>query len=88
MVSGRLCPYDGAMTNSEIVYDYLTQRSPAAFCDDCLAKESGVVLKNQVNPITRTLALTRDFDRVKGQCSHCLEAKFVTMALEREVRTA
>ena len=70
------------MTKPELVHRFLTERAPSQVCDDCVSEHAGVQPRNQVNPITRTLALTRDFERAKGQCSLCKETpKLVTWAV-------
>jgi hypothetical protein len=76
--------YHRRMSKPELIHRFLTARSPAPVCDDCLAEEAGVQPRNQVNPIARTLALTRDFDRAKGECSLCKnETKYVTWSVEQ-----
>jgi hypothetical protein len=75
-------PYYVDMNNPERVHEFLSGLLPDAICDDCLAEQAAVQPPNQASPITRTLALTRDFERVKGCCSVCkVETKYVTRAL-------
>lgn len=55
----------------------LAKRAPAAFCDDCIAKQIGIG-PSQVNPVTLTLGLTTDFRQMMGTCSVCEREKLVT----------
>jgi hypothetical protein len=72
------------MDNPEKVYLFLRERTPQPVCDDCISKHTGVGPRQQVNPITRTLALTTDFDRQdRGTCSLCDQTKQVTRSLRR-----
>lgn len=51
------------MTNPETIYKFLTANTPDAYCDDCIAKNTEVYPRQQVNPISAALGLTVDFDR-------------------------
>ena len=74
------------MDKPAIIHRFLTQRTPAAVCDDCLATETGVSPRQQVNPIARALSLTTDFDRATGTCSVCHNEKLVTRSLRHAKR--
>jgi hypothetical protein len=69
------------MTAPERVHKYLTDRPRSAFCDDCIAIGASVMPRNQVNPIACSLALTRDFSRIRATCSGCGSEKLVTSSL-------
>jgi hypothetical protein len=66
----------------ERVYGFLRDRAPDPVCDDCIAKGTGAS-RETVNPLTHTLGLTRDFDKVRGRCSMCHGAKLVTRSLQQ-----
>jgi hypothetical protein len=70
-----------AMTNPERIHKFLTERTPAPVCDDCVAKHADVEPRQSVNPIAAALGLTTDFDRKKGTCSICKSDKLVTRSL-------
>jgi len=58
----------------EKIYQFLKERTPSPFCDDCITKGAEITLsaRQQVTVITRALGLTTDFDRAKGPaCSDC-----------------
>jgi len=78
---GRVMLYATGMTSPERVHKFLTDRTPAPVCDDCIAKHTAVEPRQQVNPITATLGLTTDFDRKRGTCSICKSDKLVTRSL-------
>jgi hypothetical protein len=73
--------YDGGMTNPERVHKFLTDRTPAPVCDDCIASNAAVTPRQQVNPIAGAFGLTTDFDRAKGTCTICKAEKLVTRSL-------
>ncbi len=68
-------------TNPERVYRFLRERTPAPLCDDCIAEGAEVSPRQQINPITASLGLTTDFDKVHGTCSLCKNDKLVTRSL-------
>jgi hypothetical protein len=74
------CMLDG-MDNPETIFAFLKARSPEGICDDCIARETGVTPRQQVNPIVRAFALTSDFDRSIGACFFCRGQKLVTRSL-------
>ena len=69
------------MTNPELVHKFLTERTPAPVCDDCIAAHADVSPRQQVNPIAASLGLTTDFDRARGTCFLCKSEKLVTRSL-------
>ena len=75
------CPLYEGMTGPERVHKFLTARTPAPVCDDCIAAHADVSPRQQVNPIAATLGLTTDFSRDKGNCSMCKADKLVTRSL-------
>ncbi len=73
------------MTVPERVVDFLRKRKGSSFCDDCIAEQLKLKKRQEVQPITATLALCSDFSRDKDICSSCppsarLRLKFVTKA--------
>jgi hypothetical protein len=70
------------MTIPQRIHEYLTSRTPARFCDDCIAKEAEIAQRQDVNPITGVLGLTTDFEKIRGTCSLCKhDEKLVTRSL-------
>jgi hypothetical protein len=71
------------MNNPQAVYNFLKSRPRDLFCDDCLAKRSGVSFRSrEANTIARTLALFhQEFTRRKDVCHDCQQNKECTMAL-------
>lgn len=56
------------MTNPERVYGFLKSQRPHGFCDDCVAKWTGVE-RHEVNTIGSTLALfPNEFTRLLQPC--------------------
>jgi hypothetical protein len=72
----------GGMDNPETIFAFLKARSPEGICDDCIARETGVAPRRQINPIVRALGLTSDFDRSMGVCFFCQGQKLVTRSLQ------
>ena len=70
------------MDNPETIFTFLKARSPEGICDDCIARETGVAPRQQINPIVRALGLTSDFDRSMGVCLFCRGQKLVTRSLQ------
>ena len=75
------------MSKPEAVFNYLVENTPKAYCDDCISKDADVEPRNQVNPITRTLALTTDFERREAVCEDCRGMKLVTRSLRYAPRS-
>ena len=59
------------MTNAERVLSFLQSHSGQSYCDRCISELTGVNPPNQVNQITRPLALAGEFDRSQLQCRQC-----------------
>jgi len=74
------------MDNPERVHRLLTDRTPAALCDDCIAALAEISPRQQVNVIARSLGLTTDFQRFSGDCSQCKASKLVTRSLRHNPR--
>jgi hypothetical protein len=70
------------MDNPETIYSFLKARSPEGVCDECIARETGVTPRQQINPIARAFGLTSDFDRSLGICFFCHGQKLVTRSLQ------
>ena len=70
------------MDNPETIYSFLKARSPEGVCDECIARETGVTPRQQINPIARAFGLTSDFDRSMGICVFCHGQKLVTRSLQ------
>ncbi len=77
----------GGMDNPETIYRFLTDRTPIPFCDDCLAEQTDITPRQQINVIARALGLTTDFDRAHGACSVCHSEKLTTRSLRHANRT-
>lgn len=71
----------GVMDKTEQVFQFLTERTPPPVCDDCVALQTEISPRQQVNVIARALGLTTDFDRAQGVCSICKSEKLVTRSL-------
>ena len=65
------------MTVLHDVSEFLIARSPDAFCDDCIAANLGLSIRQHANHKTRELANSPRFDRRKGKCSICGGTKLV-----------
>ncbi len=60
------------MTSAEKVTEFLRMHRGAWYCDNCISESTAVEPSNQVNQITRPLALTFDFERPDShQCNRC-----------------
>jgi hypothetical protein len=57
--------------------EFLTDRRPAAFCDDCMAHQLGLNDRRQANKVSRALAMKSAFWRTVGACSVCHKYKQV-----------
>jgi hypothetical protein len=71
------------MTVPEKIVGFLRKHRTQAVCDDCLFKELDLKQRQEVQPVTATLALCSGFSRLKGQCSVCgsNRPKYVTKAM-------
>ena len=65
------------MTNAETIHRFLVDRAPAAFCDNCIAKQAAVA-ESVANVVAMAFGLTSDFQRTRGKCSACQRDKLVT----------
>lgn len=65
------------MTVLEDVAGLIERISPAAICDDCIAKDLALTVRQHANHKTRELAVLRHFERVRGTCSRCQGNKLV-----------
>ena len=61
------------MTIAQRVNQFLSRRAPAAFCDDCIAKELSLS-RRQAQRVTSALGMTT-FRRAEGSCSVCEEMR-------------
>jgi hypothetical protein len=68
-------------TVPERVKDFLATREGEMFCDSCIQANLGLKWRQQVQLITATLGVTRDFKRDQAQCSGCDEVKQATQAV-------
>jgi hypothetical protein len=53
------------------VRDFIIRQSPQAVCDDCIASNLGMSVRQHANHKTLDLARVRGFDRRKDACSIC-----------------
>jgi hypothetical protein len=65
------------MTVLEDVSDLIKRMAPATVCDDCIADELSLSVRQHANHKTRELSVTKGFDRRKGICSICGAGKLV-----------
>jgi hypothetical protein len=65
------------MTVLEEVREFVRHHSPKAVCDDCIAKELGLSVRQHANHKTRELAATFGFVRRVDVCSICKSTKKV-----------
>lgn len=65
------------MTVLDDVQDFVVRRSPHATCDDCIAENLQLSVRQHANHKTRELANARGFDRRKDRCSICRKDKLV-----------
>jgi hypothetical protein len=61
------------MTIAQRVNQFLSRRAPAAFCDDCIAKELSLS-RLQAQRVTSAFGMTT-FHRAEGLCSGCEEMR-------------
>ena len=59
------------------VRDFIIRQSPHAICDDCIASNLGLSVRQHANHKTLDLARLRGFDRRKDVCSICRAEKKV-----------
>ncbi len=60
------------MSSAERVAEFLRMHRGAWYCDACISESTAVEPSNQVNQVTRPLALTSDFERASStQCRRC-----------------
>lgn len=59
-----------SFTIPEKVFHFLTDRFPEAYCDDCLAAALHL-RRTQVNTVTSTLGLCREYSRGIQPCKTC-----------------
>ena len=64
--------------NVQKVGKFLIERSGKYYCDKCLSELTGVTPRNQVNQITRPLALSKEYRRVDAKCEHCRKSRTCT----------
>jgi hypothetical protein len=74
---GQYLRYDGNMTVLDQVRDLIIRRAPACVCDDCIADELHLSVRQHANHKTRELAKMRGFDRREGRCARCAGDKKV-----------
>ena len=67
-------------TVPERVKDFLTGHEGEMYCDSCIQANLGLKWRQQVQLITATLGVTRDFKRDLAQCRGCEEVKQATQA--------
>ena len=65
------------MTVLDDVRDLVIRRSPQAICDDCIASELRLSVRQHANTKTRELARVQKFDRRKDICRVCGARKIV-----------
>ncbi len=63
------------MSSAEKVQEFLQMHKGSWYCDACISESTGVEPTNQVNQITRTLALTKEYERADKQCERCAETR-------------
>ena len=68
------------MTREESVVQYLRTHVGKTFCDDCIAEQIGMNLRQQARNATAGLGKSSDFSREDGICSKCGKSKKVTKA--------
>ncbi|MGE3147515.1 MAG: DUF4118 domain-containing protein [Pseudorhodoplanes sp.] len=67
-------------TVPERVRDFLLTNNDAMYCDSCIQEHLGLKWRQQVQLITATLGVTREFRRDLACCSGCNEEKQATQA--------
>ena len=68
-------------TVPERVKEFLAGREGEMFCDSCIQEHLGLKWRQQVQLITATLGVTRDFKRDLARCQGCEEDKQATQAV-------
>jgi len=71
------------MTVLEQVRNFIKDRSPATYCDDCIAKRRGLSVRQHANHKTRELANEPGFDRRIGVCKIDGRTKKVIKYIDR-----
>ncbi len=66
------------MLISQRVNNFLSERRPGQYCDDCIADNLRLKRRQQAQRVTSALGTTADFDRTLGVCSMCVNRKLVT----------
>lgn len=66
------------MTVLADVREFIINRSPQAFCDDCVASALKLSVRQHANHKTRELSKTLGFSRRTDVCSVCKNSKKVT----------
>jgi hypothetical protein len=59
------------MSVPKAIFDYLRAGDVGAVCDDCIQATLNLRHRQQVQQVTATLALTKEFDRRKDWCFIC-----------------
>jgi len=59
------------MTVPEMVVDLLRKNKGTAVCDDCIRQRLVLKKRQEVQPVTATLALCSWFTRSHGMCPWC-----------------
>lgn len=73
-----------AFTIPERIADFLRSNRPKAYCDDCIATALSM-RREQVNTVTSTLSLCREYSRGGTTCIVCKrDRKFATHYQETE----
>ena len=62
----------------EKVVLWLRDRPGKAYCDDCIAEQTHLSLRQQAHRVTSALGATKDFTRRQGICAACGEDRRVT----------
>jgi Domain of unknown function (DUF4118) len=70
-----------AQTVPERVKDFLLTREGEMLCDSCIQENLGLKWRQQVQLITATLGVTRDYKRDLAKCCGCQEIKQATQAI-------
>lgn len=65
------------MTVLERVRGFLARMAPMAICDDCIADELELTVRQHANRKTVELQKSREFDRRIGECAMCKRSKKV-----------
>jgi hypothetical protein len=68
---GHCLSAEGGVTVLDDVRDFIIRQSPQAICDDCIAANLGLSVRQHANHKTLDLARARGFDRRKDICSIC-----------------